>query len=100
MFRVLEMLGEKLPRDFFRPTLVTIAAFSVLVFGFFYFYYIYGFVDIINTFLVGDPTEYKDNFVVEGDPWGLGVAFQLSVFFTLLYFLASFVSWIFHKRAK
>ena len=44
MFRVLEMLGEKLPRDFFRPTLVTIVAFSVLVFGFFYFYYVYGFV--------------------------------------------------------
>lgn len=83
--------------EFLRPTKVTIGLFFVFVCFFFYLDYIYGFLDMINTFLVGDPVEYKNNFTVEGDPWGLGFAFQVTVFFSLLYILSSFFSLLFRK---
>jgi hypothetical protein len=96
------MKRERALSDFLRPTKVTIISFFVLVCCFFYFYYVYGFIDTINTFLIGDPVEYRDNFIAisDGDPWALGVAFQLTVFLSFLYIFASFISLVLGKALK
>ena len=103
MSRILEMLDEKLPHNFFRPTWVTVDAFFVFMSGFFYLYYQYGFLETINTFLVGNPVDYKDiPYSVDPisyglDPWGMGMAFQLMICLNLAYIVSSFVSFGFSR---
>lgn len=103
---------SKSPSDFLGPTKTMIFASFVFVLGFFCLYYS-GFVDTINTYLIGNPVEYSDSttpYVVDVanpwsfDPWGIGLGLQAGFFagFSVLFvhFLASFVSWIFYKRTK
>lgn len=90
--------------DFLKPTKITVVASFVFLFGFFYLYYLYGFLDEVNTFLIGDPKEYRDTLTIPAvdtwDIWGLGIILQMTFYFLLIYFVASFVSWVFYKLIK
>lgn len=87
--------------DFLKPTKIKIISFFVFVLGFFYLYYSYGFLDTINTFLIGDPVVYRDTYTISAaDAWGLGISLQAGFSFLLIYIVASFLSWVFCKITK
>lgn len=98
---IYDVFMNKSLNDFLKPTKITIISFFVFVLGFFYLYYSYGFLDTINTFLIGDPVVYRDTYTISAaDAWGFGISLQAGFSFLLIYIVASLVSWIFYKFKK